>query len=71
MYVIKNSLTQRFKLAKLSVTHNQISILLIAIFIGILGGYGAVFFRFVIKLMQYLFYLNSIDILTIAQDTPF
>jgi len=45
--------------------------LLIAIVIGILGGYGAVLFRFIIKLMQYLFYHNSSDILMFAQDTPF
>jgi CIC family chloride channel protein len=62
---------QRFKLSKLSVTDSQISMLLIAILIGIMGGYGAVFFRFIIKLMQYLFYRNSADILTFAQDTPF
>jgi CIC family chloride channel protein len=62
---------QRFKLSKLSVSDSQISMLLIAILIGILGGYGAVFFRFVIKLMQYLFCRNSSDILTFAQDTPF
>jgi CIC family chloride channel protein len=68
---MKNSLMQRFKLSKLSVTDSQISILLIAILIGILGGYGAVLFRFIIKLMQYLFYRNSADILTFAQDTPF
>lgn len=68
---MKNSLVQRFKLSKLSVTGSQISMLLIAILIGILGGYGAVFFRFAIKLMQYLFYRNSADILTFAQDTPF
>jgi CIC family chloride channel protein len=68
---MKNSLAQPFKLSKLSVTDSQISMLLIAILIGILGGYGAVLFRFVIKLMQYLFYRNSADILTFAQDTPF
>lgn len=61
---------QRFKPSKLSVTDNQISMLLIAIVIGILGGYGAVFFRFIIKLMQFLFYRNSADILTFAKDTP-
>ncbi len=68
---MKNSLMQRFKLSKWFVTDSQISMLLIAIVIGILGGYGAVLFRFIIKLMQYLFYRNSSDILTFAKDIPF
>ena len=37
--------------------------LIIATLIGILAGYGAVFFRLVIKLAQFLFYQNSSDIL--------
>ncbi|HIJ20404.1 MAG TPA: chloride channel protein, partial [Deltaproteobacteria bacterium] len=48
----------------------HISSLLIAIVIGILSGYGAVLFRFVIKGAQYLFYQNSDDILTFAASIP-
>jgi CIC family chloride channel protein len=48
----------------------HISGLLIAIVIGILSGYGAVLFRFVIKGAQYLFYQNSDDILTFAASVP-
>jgi len=39
---------------------------LLAILIGILGGYGAVLFRFAIKAAQYGFYQNTSDILTFA-----
>ena len=39
---------------------------LLAILIGILGGYGAVLFRFAIKAAQYCFYQNTRDILTFA-----
>ena len=48
----------------------HITSLLIAIVIGILSGYGAVLFRFVIKGAQYLFYRNSEDILTFAASIP-
>lgn len=43
---------------------------LIAIFIGILGGYGAILFRLAIKATQYLFYHNTNDILTFADTLP-
>jgi CIC family chloride channel protein len=59
-----------FKIFKQPVMDSQISMLLVAIIIGILGGYGAVLFRFVIKLVQYLFYRNSEDILTFAHSIP-
>jgi CIC family chloride channel protein len=39
---------------------------LLAIMIGVLGGYGAVLFRFAIKAAQYGFYQNTSDILTFA-----
>ena len=39
---------------------------LLAILIGILGGYGAVLFRFAIKAAQYGFYQNTSDILSFA-----
>jgi CIC family chloride channel protein len=43
---------------------------LIAIVIGILGGYGAILFRLAIKATQYLFYHNTNDILTFAGKLP-
>ena len=42
----------------------HISSLLMAIAIGILSGYGAVLFRFVIQGAQYVFYQSTEDILT-------
>ena len=43
---------------------------LLAILIGILGGYGAVLFRFAIKAVQYGFYQNADDFLTFAHTLP-
>jgi CIC family chloride channel protein len=43
---------------------------LVAILIGILGGYGAILFRLAIKATQYLFYRNTNDILTFADALP-
>ena len=48
--------------------HIYLSIL--AILIGILGGYGAVLFRYAIKAAQYCFYQNTHDILTFAHTLP-
>ncbi|MBW1779634.1 MAG: chloride channel protein [Deltaproteobacteria bacterium] len=48
----------------------HISSLFMAIVIGVLSGYGAVLFRFVIKAAQYAFYQNSEDILTFADAIP-
>ncbi len=48
----------------------HISSLFMAILIGVLSGYGAVLFRFVIKGAQYAFYQNSDDILTFAATVP-
>ena len=44
---------------------------LLAILIGILGGYGAVLFRYAIKAAQYCFYQNTRDILTFAHTLPY
>ncbi len=44
---------------------------LLAILIGIFGGYGAVLFRFAIKAAQYGFYQNTRDFLTFAHTLPF
>ena len=43
---------------------------LLAILIGILGGYGAVLFRFAIKAAQYGFYQNTRDFLSFAHALP-
>jgi len=44
---------------------------LLAIIIGILAGYGAVLFRYLIRGFQFLFYQNSADFLDFAADVPF
>ncbi len=43
---------------------------LIAILIGVLGGYGAVLFRLLIRTVQFLFYQNGDDFLHFASDVP-
>ena len=48
----------------------RLYVLIIAAIIGLLGGHGAVFFRFVIKIAQYAFYHDSSDILTFALGWP-
>ena len=50
--------------------HEQVYLSLLAIAIGILGGYGALLFRLVIKAAQYGFYQNSSDFLTFAHTLP-
>ena len=50
--------------------YRQTPILLLAVLIGVLGGYGAVLFRFIIKSTQFLFYGNSDDYLTFASSIP-
>jgi len=50
--------------------NKHLSILPPAILIGILGGYGAVLFRFAIRAFQWLFYGNADDILTFAGGLP-
>jgi CIC family chloride channel protein len=55
---------------KLSAFHRHLRILLLAIIIGAVGGYGAVVFRYAIKFIQYLFYGNKEDILTFAAAVP-
>jgi CIC family chloride channel protein len=44
--------------------------LLIATFIGVLSGYGAVLFRLLIKGAQYVFYNHTSDILSFSQALP-
>jgi CIC family chloride channel protein len=48
----------------------HLRILLLAIIIGAVGGYGAVLFRYAIKLIQYIFYQHQEDILTFAATVP-
>ncbi|PKN09000.1 MAG: chloride channel protein [Deltaproteobacteria bacterium HGW-Deltaproteobacteria-8] len=51
-------------------SNQHMAILPPAILIGILGGYGAVLFRFAIRAFQELFYGNPEDILTFAAGLP-
>ncbi len=50
--------------------HEHVYLSLVAIFIGILAGYGALIFRYVIKLAQYGFYQNTNDVLTFHSAMP-
>jgi CIC family chloride channel protein len=51
--------------------HQHVYLSIVAIVIGILGGYGALIFRYIIKGTQYVFYQNTDDILTFAHTLPF
>jgi len=51
--------------------HQHVYLSIVAIIIGILGGYGALLFRYAIKATQYAFYQNNNDILTFAHTLPF
>ena len=44
--------------------------LLLAILIGVLAGYGAVLFKFVLKFMQWVFYRNTDDFMHFADAVP-
>ena len=51
--------------------HRHVYLSLVAILIGILAGYGALIFRYVIKMAQYGFYQNTNDVLTFHSAMPF
>jgi len=53
------------KVPRLHLNRHVVSLIL-AVIIGILSGYGAVLFRFVIQFIQWCFYQNKADILTFA-----
>ncbi len=53
------------KIPRLHMNRHVVSLIL-AVIIGILSGYGAVLFRFVIQFIQWCFYQNKADILTFA-----
>ena len=42
----------------------HLTLYLLAVAVGILGGYGAILFRLLIKVSQYIFYQNSSDFLS-------
>ncbi|PNV82443.1 MAG: chloride channel protein [Desulfobacteraceae bacterium] len=50
--------------------HQHVYLSVLAILIGILGGYGALLFRYAIKVAQFCFYQNTHDILTFAHTLP-
>jgi len=50
--------------------NRHVTTLLLALLIGVLAGYGAVLFRFIIRSIQWLFYQNSGDILHFAGTIP-
>jgi CIC family chloride channel protein len=49
----------------------HLTLYLLAIVVGILGGYGAILFRLLIKGSQFIFYQNSKDFLLFAREVPF
>jgi CIC family chloride channel protein len=51
--------------------HQHVYLSIVAILIGILGGYGALLFRYAIKATQYIFYHNTDDFLNFAHTLPF
>jgi CIC family chloride channel protein len=59
-----------YEYLKLTVFGRHLRILFLAIVVGALAGYGAVFFRYGIKLLQYLFYQNRQDFLNFAAAVP-
>lgn len=63
----RSSFSSKLRYAYLN---RHIRILLLSVIIGLLAGYGAVLFRFVIKWVQWVFYQNSEDILTFAHTIP-
>ncbi|BCS86779.1 chloride channel protein [Pseudodesulfovibrio sediminis] len=44
--------------------------LFLAILIGVLAGYGAVLFKYILKYMQWVFYQHADDFLTFADSVP-
>ena len=50
--------------------HQHVYLSIVAILIGILGGYGALLFRYAIKATQFIFYQNTDDFLTFAHTLP-
>ncbi|MBL3582918.1 chloride channel protein [Oleidesulfovibrio alaskensis] len=50
---------------------SHLPMLLMAVLVGVLGGYGAVLFKFVIKGVQFLFYGNTADFLEFHDSVPY
>ena len=53
------------------IMNQNVFLLVIAIFIGVLGGYGALLFRYIIRLAQYGFYQETGDALAFLPQIPF
>jgi CIC family chloride channel protein len=51
-------------------SHSFVSLAFLSIVIGIIGGYGAVLFRYAIRFFRKLFYGGTIDFLAILSQTP-
>ena len=60
-----NNLLKKWRLEE------HLTLYLLAIAVGILGGYGAILFRLLIKASQFIFYQNSDDFLSFAKAVPF
>ena len=59
------------KLLKRWRLEEHLSLYLLAIAVGILGGYGAILFRLLIEGCQLIFYQNRNDFLSFAHEVPF
>jgi CIC family chloride channel protein len=57
-------------LASLPGKNRELANLLLAVLIGVLAGYGALLFRYVLKSMQWLFYQHGEDVLTWIHTVP-
>ncbi|MDT8284458.1 MAG: hypothetical protein RQ767_02950, partial [Thermovirgaceae bacterium] len=53
------------------IMNQNVFLLVIAIFIGVLGGYGALLFRYAIRIVQYGFYQDTRDALEFLPGLPF
>ena len=51
-------------------TRPNVKHLFLAILIGVLAGYGAVVFKYILKSMQWLFYQNTEDMIFIHDTIP-
>jgi CBS domain-containing protein len=67
---MKNNNSHDTEFLKVAAFSRHLRILFLAIIIGVLGGYGAVLFRYGIKALQFLFYRNQADFLTFIDNVP-
>lgn len=67
---MKNSFLSLGRIFRRFDVNESVSLIIISVFIGVLGGYGAVLFRWAINFFQTALYGNKIDFLEMAQTVP-